>query len=1388
MKKHPSLFFSLILTIAAALSLASCQRAEFDIQEPQAADRQKEIREVIITASIADPSSETRTSYNETESKNYWTPGDKIKIFSAGESSEFTSINTVPETMVKFRGLISFITGTSNDDEDSKDYVWGLYPYSTGATYAEPDGISRTARITTTYTDIQTGVAGTFGDNLAVMIGRSESLSIPFRGAYSGAFFKVNRNDIVSMTLEGLNGEVLAGKATIGLDNSQLPVVYDVADPKTAVTVTAPNGTFEPGANYYIITLPDVALPNGYKVTLRRADGYQGTYELRANRPLNRIKFRNLSDPIDARIENAQNISNGVSTGWVRSTTQGVNEIWYTTSDNEAVTYNVDSETGNEVDSANSVAPADNDGVGIIRFTTPVTEIDSYGFYNLSNLTSVTLPESVETIKAYAFRGCSSLKDINFGSNMKTIKSYAFWEMYGIEELVLPEGLETVEEAAFQYLDHLKRVTIPESIRTFGSVTNGIHHSPFINSHIIERFVGKFASADGRCLILDEADGNKVLLHFAGTGYSGQSYSIPSGVTSIAQLAFDYTAPKSIILPEGLLSIEPDAFSWCSYLESMTIPTTLTSIGTKAFNNCRKLKEVKLKPTAIPTVIAYGSSMGNMFYNPDASLKIYVPGNLLNAYKTTQYWSTYESQYVAAQTDNELWFTLRDGSIQEDAINVSDWSGWVTGSGEEITPCFDSDRQVWVVQFSEPIHSVPAEAFRNKLLLTGVSLPASVSVIGERAFEFCTGLNSVEFGSDFLEEIDDYAFHGCDLSSVNIPNTNRLGVHAFQNNENLTSVTLGSHVNIDPEDDNPFMNCVSLVSFEGDNDLISEDRHSLIKNGILIATATAGLTNFTTPSNVTEIGAQAFYGSTLQNINIRYGVTSLGWAAFTNCPNLLTISIPESVTFISDHNFSNCASLRQVGMDSATPPELGDNTFSNSYETFVIAVPGAGYWEYNSQDRPNWYAQRDHIIAYQANNEIWYHLVGNEGSQLSLSGSDFGANLIPSGRVQIFGSTDKLRPQVPIPSEVTNGITGDLQISVYPFDATITKIPANAFSGTSWNSKLDWISFPGDVAEIGNAAFKGNSNLLVFPLSYANFLKTIGDDAFSGCSSMKYDHNLEERVSLRTSVKTVGDRAFKGCSALKQFTANGLTSLGKSAFNNCSSLTNAFIGPVSEIKDSTFYNCQALTGLILKNSGNVESVGKFAFYYCRRLSNAGSNSTASNTLDLPNLKTIDRDGFYFCSALKYFNLPELVKISPSGIGWTGAKQLSAPKLETIEAYGLYNNNLDSLSLPAIKTIAQSGLGYSVNLKKLTIGNGLTNVGNTVMFNHRADGPTDLELYLSSPTPLSSLYDSLIYDNATSTSAGAGVRIDIAAIFVPASSVNAYKIAWPDYASVIRAKP
>ena len=76
MKNPIKLSFRLLLTLAAMLAIGSCQSGELDIQGPEAEGQQKELREVIITASISDASDETRTSYNEAESKNYWTPGD----------------------------------------------------------------------------------------------------------------------------------------------------------------------------------------------------------------------------------------------------------------------------------------------------------------------------------------------------------------------------------------------------------------------------------------------------------------------------------------------------------------------------------------------------------------------------------------------------------------------------------------------------------------------------------------------------------------------------------------------------------------------------------------------------------------------------------------------------------------------------------------------------------------------------------------------------------------------------------------------------------------------------------------------------------------------------------------------------------------------------------------------------------------------------------------------------------------------------------------------------------------------------------------------------------------------------------------------------------------
>ena len=221
----------LFTSLFALITLASCQNLENDVQGLDPSNAKKEYREVIITADISDNSGEdessTRTELQMSgnQLKTYWVPGDAINVFSAGESAKFVSVNTEPSRKAKFRGYVAMMIG--DDGESEKDYVWGLYPYRSDAVYSEPDGEGKTATavITTTLPAIQKGKAGTFTDSLATMIGRSETLTISYKNAYSGVYVRFGRPDIVSVTLRGLHNEVLAGRFTLGLDSNLSPEV-----------------------------------------------------------------------------------------------------------------------------------------------------------------------------------------------------------------------------------------------------------------------------------------------------------------------------------------------------------------------------------------------------------------------------------------------------------------------------------------------------------------------------------------------------------------------------------------------------------------------------------------------------------------------------------------------------------------------------------------------------------------------------------------------------------------------------------------------------------------------------------------------------------------------------------------------------------------------------------------------------------------------------------------------------------------------------------------------------------------------------------------------------------------------------------------------------------
>ena len=185
--------------------------------------------------------------------------------------------------------------------------------------------------------------------------------------------------------------------------------------------------------------------------------------------------------------------------------------------------------------------------------------------------------------------------------------------------------------------------------------------------------------------------------------------------------------------------------------------------------------------------------------------------------------------------------------------------------------------------------------FKGCSVLTSVTIPSSVTVIGWNAFEGCSGLTSLIIPSS-VTSIDPSAFKGCSgLTSLTIPSSvTSIGRSAFSGCSGLTSLVIPSSVTSIGE--SVFEDC-------------------------------SGLTNLTIPSSVTSIGESAFKGcSGLTSLIIPSSVTSIGRSAFSGCSGLTSLIIPSSVTSIGSYVFENCSGLTSITIPSSVT-EIGGAAF-----------------------------------------------------------------------------------------------------------------------------------------------------------------------------------------------------------------------------------------------------------------------------------------------------------------------------------------------------------------------------------------------------------------------------------------------------------------------------
>ena len=378
------------------------------------------------------------------------------------------------------------------------------------------------------------------------------------------------------------------------------------------------------------------------------------------------------------------------------------------------------------------------------------------------------------------------------------------------------------------------------------------------------------------------------------------------------------------------------------------------------------------------------------------------------------------------------------------------------------------------------------EAFLGCWEFKGIlSLPDTVTTIGESAFQSCNGFTSISFSNN-LKEIGKYAFLGCSSvnESLNFPEgLESIGYHAFDSCFNITGdLIIPSTVTY--IGDFAFYYCKGL----GENLYIK--------------------------SSSLAIGEKAFWTNTISTV---YGL--VGTAAEEYATN-------EGWNFIVYGD-------EQDGVEEIVSGKCGDN-LTWILEKGTLTISGVGeMWNYNSREEQPWYEHRESLSRLVIEEGVTS--IGKRAFSgcTRLSGELVIPNSVTNIEIYAFYECYGFKGDLVIPSEIT-------EIKAYSFylggfDGTlvipngVSEIEYYAFMGCNFSGEL---VIPNSVTSIGNDAFyacSGFSGDLVIP----DNVTYIGGDAFTGCTGFKGE------LIIGNKVKMISKLAFNDCRGINRITFKG---------------------------------------------------------------------------------------------------------------------------------------------------------------------------------------------------------------------------------------------------------
>lgn len=519
---------------------------------------------------------------------------------------------------------------------------------------------------------------------------------------------------------------------------------------------------------------------------------------------------------------------------------------------------------------------------------TGVGTIGESTFEECTALAALTLPSSVKTIGDKAFKSCAALADADLasinsigieafaGTGLTSAKIYAttlgeksFRDCTELTAITLGSAT-TIPAEMFAGCTSITTVTIPKSIETIGtSAFDGCSKLATLTLGTGVTTLGDRAFADCGLTALSLPDNVTTL----GDGAFSNNPNIASikfgaGITAISDNAFATNdAIENLTIPKTIVTIGAGSFSDWSKLTKLTISgNTLTSIGSKAFENAALLADVYAEPTTAPAVQA--DSFSGAGTSVQGSKTFHVAS--VEAYSS---WTTAASGYTMEALGPDY---LSEGLY----YRASGEDPWKSEIPQTFTTLYVKTVGDNTVMTAAQMKSV-ADA------VLALAAPATVD-FSEVVYESTTFPNSFKSNAN--------------LAGIVFPqNVTATASAAFQKT-GMTSVTVLKDISYGS---NAFDSCASLVSVTVEEG-VTEIGNYMFQN--------TKLTDVTLPNSVTKIGASAFNGCSLTTINFGQGVKTIENSAFQNCGELTEIILPDATETLGQNAFGDCPKLAKISL------------------------------------------------------------------------------------------------------------------------------------------------------------------------------------------------------------------------------------------------------------------------------------------------------------------------------------------------------------------------------------------------------------------------------------------------------------------------------------------